>query len=168
MRYSAARGRFSNLSRIGHDGRVVTIIFDRDIGANRGIADAKNAFARELNSRGATVRIFNWPDEHIEAKGIDDLLAAIGPERMLGLMESATDFNAKFSQSQRLAEVISGKAELFQAPGDRLYATVRIDDHDETWAIRSQGFRRWLARKFYIEEHKPRIGISAPGYPSTV
>jgi hypothetical protein len=74
---------------------------------------------------------------------------------MLGLMESATDFNAKSSQSQRLAEVISGKAELFQAPGDPLYATVRIDDHDETWAIRSQGFRRWLARKFYIEEHKP-------------
>ncbi len=149
------KGPLPDLSRIGHDGRVVMIIFDRDIGANRAVADAKNAFARELSSRGATVRIFNWPDEHLKAKGIDDLLAAVGPERVLGLIKSATDFNVKVSQSQRLAEVISGKAELFQAPDDRLYATVRRDDHSETWAIGSRGYRRWLTQKFYIEEHKP-------------
>lgn len=40
-------------------------------------------------------------------------------------------------------------AELFHTPDGEPFATVTVGDHRETWALRSKGFRRWLARRFY-------------------
>src|SRR5947207_1201702 len=46
--------------------------------------------------------------------------------------------------------------EVFVAPdGEAAYATITVDDHRETWAVRSSRFKRWLARKFFAIEHKP-------------
>jgi hypothetical protein len=46
--------------------------------------------------------------------------------------------------------------EVFRSPdGETAFATVRVDAHHETWPIRSRGFRRWIARKFYEIENKP-------------
>jgi hypothetical protein len=42
-------------------------------------------------------------------------------------------------------------AELFHAPGGAGFADVEINGHRETWPIRSKGFRRWLARRFFFE-----------------
>ena len=46
-------------------------------------------FTKELNSRGAQTKWFVWPEEAPTAKGIDDLLAVLGPERVLEFMEHA-------------------------------------------------------------------------------
>jgi hypothetical protein len=40
-------------------------------------------------------------------------------------------------------------AEFFHAPDGTGFADVNINGHRETWPIRSKGFRRWLARRFF-------------------
>jgi hypothetical protein len=50
------------------------------------------------------------------------------------------------------ADILIGlaqSAELFHSPDDTGLADLDINGHRETWPIRSKGFRRWLARRFY-------------------
>lgn len=42
-------------------------------------------------------------------------------------------------------------AELFHSPDGTGFADIEINNHRETWSIRSKGFRRWLTRRFYNE-----------------
>jgi hypothetical protein len=42
-------------------------------------------------------------------------------------------------------------AELFHAPDGTGFADLEINDHRETYPIRSRGFRRWLAHRFFEE-----------------
>jgi hypothetical protein len=42
-------------------------------------------------------------------------------------------------------------AELFHSPDGSGFADIDINGHRETWPIRSKGFRRWLARRFFEE-----------------
>jgi hypothetical protein len=44
---------------------------------------------------------------------------------------------------------LSRSAELFHAPGGTGFADLDINGHRETWPIRSKGFRRWLACRFF-------------------
>src|SRR5215813_12782823 len=44
---------------------------------------------------------------------------------------------------------LAQSAELFHSPDGIGFADLDIDGHRETWPIRSKGFRRWLARRFY-------------------
>ena len=45
-------------------------------------------------------------------------------------------------------------AELFHAPDGTGFADLDINGHRETWPIRSKGFRRWLARRFFEETRR--------------
>jgi hypothetical protein len=50
------------------------------------------------------------------------------------------------------ADILIGlaqSAELFHSPDGTGFADLEINGHRETWPIRSKGFRRWLARRFY-------------------
>jgi hypothetical protein len=57
------------------------------------------------------------------------------------------------------ADVLVGLAQdatLFYAPGDDAgYATFKVGDHEETWALRSKAFKRWLVSRFMLSEGKP-------------
>jgi hypothetical protein len=44
---------------------------------------------------------------------------------------------------------LAGAAELFHSADGTALADLRINDHRETWPVRTKGFRRWLARQFY-------------------
>ena len=46
---------------------------------------------------------------------------------------------------------LAQSAELFHVPDGTGFADLDISGHRETWPIRSKGFRRWLARRFYDE-----------------
>ena len=46
---------------------------------------------------------------------------------------------------------LAQSAELFHAPDGTGFADLDINGHRETWPIRSKGFRRWLARRFFEE-----------------
>jgi hypothetical protein len=45
-------------------------------------------------------------------------------------------------------------AKLFLAPDGTGYADVIVHGHRETWPIKSRGFRRWLAERYFEREHK--------------
>jgi hypothetical protein len=49
-----------------------------------------------------------------------------------------------------LAETV----ELFHSPAGEAYATVEVNDHWETWPLRSRGFRHWLAYQYFRRERK--------------
>ena len=49
---------------------------------------------------------------------------------------------------------IGADAELFHSPEGDAYATIDAEDHRETWSLKVRGFRRWLARLFYEDQHK--------------
>lgn len=51
------------------------------------------------------------------------------------------------SRASAVLELVD--AELFHAPDGDPFAAVTVGDHRETWALRSKGFRRWLARRYY-------------------
>jgi hypothetical protein len=70
------------------------------------------------------------------------------PPSQLGQESSAGDKKKHETQAQVLTK-ISAESGLFHAPNGTGYADIIIGDHRETWAIRSQGFRRWLMREFY-------------------
>ena len=53
----------------------------------------------------------------------------------------------------RQADILIGLAAdagLLHAPDGTGYADLEINGHRETWPIRSKGFRRWLARRFFV------------------
>jgi hypothetical protein len=52
------------------------------------------------------------------------------------------------TQADILIELATA-AEFFHTPDGTGFADVNINGHRETWPIRSKGFRRWLARRFF-------------------
>ena len=64
------------------------------------------------------------------------------------------DKEERKSQSTLLVELAEA-AQLWHTPGQGdAYATIDVDGHAEHWPVRSKGFRRWLARQFYLEHRK--------------
>ena len=62
----------------------------------------------------------------------------------------------KKSHADLLVE-LAQDADLFHTPGgcdSEAYASIMVNGHRETWAIRSKGFRRWLGRRFHQEHEK--------------
>jgi hypothetical protein len=57
------------------------------------------------------------------------------------------------SQATRLV-ALAEEAELFHSPDGEAYATLAVAGQRQTWLLKSQAFRRWLARQFYEEEAK--------------
>lgn len=58
-------------------------------------------------------------------------------------------------QSQAtLAANMAVEWDLWHTPAKEAYATIPIDDHQETWPVRSQTFKRYLAMRFFDEEGK--------------
>ena len=58
------------------------------------------------------------------------------------------------SRSPNQADILialAEAAELFQAPDETAYADIEVNQHRETWPVKSRGFRRWLRRRFFEE-----------------
>jgi hypothetical protein len=53
-----------------------------------------------------------------------------------------------------LAANMAMEWDLFHSPAKDAYATIPIGDHQETWPVRSQTFKRYLAKRFFDEEGK--------------
>ena len=86
----AVKGVIPDFNRILWQARRVVIVFDADLDANESVQFARKGLTRELQERGASVAWFAWPkDLPPETKGIDDFLAARGPEETLKLIASA-------------------------------------------------------------------------------
>jgi hypothetical protein len=67
------------------------------------------------------------------------------------------DRQRKLSPPQLLLELCHGM-DLFHTPGNAAHATVLLEDHRETWSVRSAGFSDYLRHQFYREY---RSGLSS-------
>ncbi len=82
------KGPIADLSGIEWNGRKVSIIFDSNVHTNDSVKWARKGIARELATRNAEVKLVNLP-EGCGVNGIDDLLYAWGPARVLELFDSS-------------------------------------------------------------------------------
>lgn len=61
------------------------------------------------------------------------------------------DGEKKKSQATVLVDLaIESGAELWHSISGDAYATIPVENHREHWTIRAKGFRRWLARQYYL------------------
>ena len=58
------------------------------------------------------------------------------------------------SQADRLVELVGDGVDLFHDPNKDGYATIKIEDHFETYRIRTKGFKTWLVGQFYRKNEK--------------
>jgi hypothetical protein len=101
--------------------------------------------------------------EHGEDQGVDDYLAAgHTADELLALRtpelreppEGEEDFADPDTQSAVLVRYAE-EADLSHTPDGEAYATVPVEAHRETLAVRSKGLKLWLVRSFYEEYGKP-------------
>jgi hypothetical protein len=149
-------GPIADLSRIEWKGRTVLIVFDADVRTNDSVQRARKGIARVLATRGAKVRLINLPpDSGVNA--VDELLVAWGPERVRKLFEQ-TDAEPPSEHDLNHSQILialADEAKLFHTAGGEVYAQVPVEDHWETWTLRSKGFRLWIVLKYYQQCGKP-------------
>jgi hypothetical protein len=81
--------------------------------------------------------------------------AGIVAEALFPESDRWTAPRTKSSQAAGLVELVSDEALFRATDGDTAYATVAVDDHQETWPIRSKAFRRYVVHRFWQREGKP-------------
>jgi hypothetical protein len=116
------KGPIRDLDRILWDGRRIVIAFDADADKNDSVEAAKAQLSRECRIRGAEVACIAW--DIAQGNGIDDLLAAVGPEKVLEIIEGA-NFDAEPADDHLgvsdLAKAITAKYHFAKDPGAKLY-----------------------------------------------
>ena len=69
------------------------------------------------------------------------------------MAEDAGDGGRGPTQADILID-LAGAAELFHSSDGTAFADVMINEHRETWPVRTKGFRRWLARQFFEADRR--------------
>src|SRR5947209_4270127 len=82
------KGIIPDFDRVIWHGRVVYVIYDSNVATNDSVAAARRELAKELKRRGAVVRLVDLPQID-GVNGVDDLLAAKGPEFVSALIAQA-------------------------------------------------------------------------------
>jgi hypothetical protein len=82
------KGPIPDLNLIECGGRKVEILFDSNVHSNDNVKWARTGLARELAGRASEVNFVNLPED-CGVNGIDDLLVAWGPERVLELFKKS-------------------------------------------------------------------------------
>jgi P4 family phage/plasmid primase-like protien len=114
------RGVIADLDRIGWKSRVVAICFDASSETNSSVEAAKRVLAKELGARGATVKVATW--EASRGKGIDNVLAAEGPESVLSILDGAEgDGQGSGLSPAEIAELICERDYFARDAGGLLY-----------------------------------------------
>ena len=65
------------------------------------------------------------------------------------LAEEAGDDSGRGPKQADLLIDLAQEAELFHSPDATAFADLLVNGHRETWPVRTKGFRRWLARRFF-------------------
>ncbi len=80
--------------------------------------------------------------------------------RVTALDEAIADEGGGISErAVKQADILvelAEEAELFHAPDRTAYADLIVNNHRETWPVKSKGFRHWILRRYYdVEEGAP-------------
>ncbi len=150
-------------------GRQVYICYDSDVMIKPQVHQALDRLSGFLKMRGASVAYIHLPSGEAAAKtGLDDYIAqghskdeilalASAQLRECAPAEDSRGVRAPSQATGLVALAESAGVALFHTEEHEAYATFPLEDHSETWPIRSKGFSRWLARAYYNERH------TAPG-----
>lgn len=99
----------------------------------------------------------------VEAAEVEAKLLKLCDDRTAWL-EAADQAAAQGSEEPTLADLMAqiacGEAELFHDKSKVAYASIQVENHTETWAVKSKGFRLWLRRRLR-EEHNRSAGCDA-------
>jgi hypothetical protein len=148
------KGVIPDLDLIEWKGRSVYIVFDTNVSTNPSVQAARRGLAADLAKRGGKVTLVDLPEVQ-GVNGVDDLLALKGADYVLGLLDAAKASGGQKakpkSQASVLVEVAQG-AEFFHTGDGDTFATIPVNGHRETWALKSRGFRDWLSKCFYESE----------------
>jgi hypothetical protein len=129
------------------EGRLVIIAFDADANKNEQVEIARSLLARELRMRGAEVAWVTW--DIAQGKGIDDLLANVGPGKVLELLGGA-DFEKEESEDNisvhQMAEAITARHRFARDAGGRLYVYRGGVYHADGSSFVAQQVKRLLVR----------------------
>lgn len=147
---------------IALNGRRTLLVFDSDVMLKVAVHQALVRLGAFLQQRGADVWYVYLPQgEHGQKVGVDDFLVASGSvENLLSFAArepivpdalSADTENGREAQSSQANQLLAlvECVDLFHDPLGEAYAAFPIDEHRETWPIRSAAFKRWLAHAFY-------------------
>jgi len=140
------KGVIPDLDLVAWEGRRVIIVFDADVDKNEQVEIARNLLARELRTRGAEVAVVTW--DIAQGKGVDDLLATVGPEKVLELLEGA-DFEKEDANTIRInqiAEAITAKHRFARDAGGKLYSYRGGCYHPDGGSFVAQQVKRLLVR----------------------
>lgn len=146
------KGVIPDFGLIEWKGRVAYIVYDTNVRTNESVQAARHGLVIELTRRGAEVRLIDLP-EIDGVNGVDDLLGLKGADYVWALFDSAKPAEERKSKSKSQSSVLvslAEGAELFHTSEGDTYATIPINSHHETWALRSRGFKDWLS-KYYFE-----------------
>ncbi|HTR34919.1 MAG TPA: phage/plasmid primase, P4 family [Bryobacteraceae bacterium] len=141
------KGVVRDLDLVVWEGRRVIIAFDADADKNEQVEAARSLLRRELWTRGAEVAFVTW--DIAQGKGIDDLLANVGPEKVMELLEVA-DFEKTVDDGEisvyQIAELISGRHRFAKDAGGRLYIFQRGSYHSDGASFVRQQVKQLLER----------------------
>lgn len=141
------KGVIADLDLLTWEGRRVIIAFDADAEKNDQVEIARTLLARELRMRGAEVAVVTW--EIALGKGIDDLLANVGPEKALELIDGA-EFDKEESDDgisvQQIADAITARHRFARDAGGKLYVYRRGCYHPDGTFFVAQQVKSLLVR----------------------
>ena len=171
---SGGKTVLADFESIALNGRRIFLVFDSDVMTKPAVHAALGRFKAFLESRSAHVLVVYLVAGRSGAKvGVDDFLATGGTvddlvalasedlRRGLDEPEDADQSDANEGQSQATMLVkLADAADLFHDEHGDAYAAFEESGHRETWAVRSGGFRRWLARSFYTKFNKAPNGAA--------
>jgi hypothetical protein len=107
-------------------------------------ADPGAAFTPEVLERLAATK----KDDRAAFEALRAQLKSAGC-RVTALDEAIAEEGGRRPTQADVLIALAQTAELFHAPDGTGFADLDINGHRETWPIRSKGFRRWLARRFF-------------------
>ena len=141
------KGVIPDFDLVVWEGRRVIIAFDADANQNEQVEIARSLLARELRMRGADVAWVTW--DIAQGKGIDDLLAKVGPDKVLELLAGA-DFEKVESDDSisvdQMAEAIASRHRFARDAGGRLYVYRSGCYHADGTSFVAQQVKRLLVR----------------------
>ncbi|MBP7766231.1 MAG: toprim domain-containing protein [Syntrophaceae bacterium] len=92
--------------------------------------------------------------------GGDAVRSCINASKAMDMLhDEATkdDKKTTLTKTEKLIQLVLGKADLFHDADQKAFATVKSGNHRETYPLRSKGFKSWLSGRFWAE-YKESIG----------
>jgi hypothetical protein len=143
----AMKGPISDWSALDLESRKVIILFDADVRTNDSIRNARARLAEFLiEEKLAEVHLMDVP-KSAGVKGVDDWIAAAGPEVVLAAIERDAKPYTDTKKKKGAGGDILAEVSLFRTRTRETYAQVPVRRHHEIMRLNSTDFENWIVRK---------------------